>query len=456
MQKLSIRELAQATGGEIINGDENTIISGISTNSREIKEGMLFVPLIGEKFDGHKFMDSAIENGAAAVLSSEDIPSGAAVIRVKDTLKAFGDIAAFYKKKYRIPTVAITGSVGKTTTKDMIYAAMSAGYNTIKTPNNFNNEIGVPMTVLSQEAEHEAAVVEMGMNHFGELSRLAGIVKPDAAVITNIGMSHIENLGSREGIFRAKMEITEGFGPDNTLIVNGDDEFLSKTKGTGAYRVIYYGIENEQNDVRARDIKSNGLGGVEFTAQAGGKDYRVKVTQPGVHNVYNALAAICVAMVFSIPVEDAVKNIGECEYTAQRLEVEEHKGIEIINDCYNASPDSVRAALSIVPYSLKARRAAVLGDMLEMGDYADKAHYEIGRFAADKLDLLITAGKSSRETARGAKEGGLCEVYSFDTTEEAAEFAKGKICPDTCVLVKASHGMHFEKIVEKIKEEFSE
>ena len=293
----------------------------------------------------------------------------------------------------------------------------------------------------------------MGMNHFGELSRLTAIVKPDAAVITNVGMSHIENLGSREGIFKAKMEICEGLLKDGVLIVNGDDDYLSKTKGMENYRVVYYGIENPQNDVYAKNIVSKGLMGLEFTAVAEGEEYEVTVTQPGKHNVYNALAAICVAKEFDIPVLKAIEGIKKCEYTSQRLEVTEHNGIEIINDCYNASPDSTKAALSIVPYTLKQRKVAVLGDMLEMGDYANDAHYEIGKYTVKNgIDMLKKKKKSSMNTAKGAKESGLKNVYSFDTTEEAAEFAKKNIHSGDCVLVKASHGMHFEKIVEAIKE----
>ena len=455
MQKLTVQELLEATGGKLIKGEAETEITSVTQDSRMVKSGTLFIPLIGENNDGHIYIEKAIENGASAFLTaSEDVPEGAAAILVRDTLKAMGDIAAFYKEKYRIPTVAITGSVGKTTTKDLMYAALSVKYKTVKTPNNFNNDIGVPLTVFMQEKEHEAAVIEMGMNHFGEIDRLCEIAKPDAAVITNIGMSHIENLGSRDGIFKAKMEIAKRFGKNNTLIVNGDDEYLSKLKDDPniEYKVLSYGIENPKNDVYAKNVKSKGLLGIEFSAVVDGKEYPVTVTQPGEHNVYNALAAICTALVFGINVREAVKGIAKCEYTAQRLEVIEHKGIEIINDCYNASPDSMRAALSIIPYTLKKRKTAVLGDMLEMGMYASEAHYDIGEFAANKLDLLITAGKEAKEIARGARAMGMKEVYDFDTTDEALSFAKKTLKKDDCVLIKASHGMHFEKIVKAIRE----
>lgn len=451
MQKLTVQDLLDATNGKLINGDVKTEINFVTQDSRAVKSGTLFVPLIGENNDGHDYIDKAVENGAAAVLTQrKQAPSGVAVVLVEDTLRALGDIAAFYKKKYRIPTVAITGSVGKTTTKDLMYSALAVKYKTVKTPNNFNNDIGVPLTVFMQEKEHEAAVIEMGMNHFGEIDRLSEIALPDAAVITNIGMSHIENLGSREGIFKAKMEIAKRFTKDNTLIVNGDDEYLSKIKDDVEYKVITYGVKNPQNDVYAKNILSKGLLGIEFTAVVNGEEYTVTVTQPGEHNVYNALAAICTGIVFGIDVRDAIKGIAKCEYTAQRLEVIEHKGIELINDCYNASPDSMRAALSIIPYTLKKRKAAVLGDMLEMGSYASEAHYAVGEFAAKKLDLLITAGEEAKQIAKGARDSGLKEVYDFKTTEEAMCFAKTMLKAEDCVLVKASHGMHFDKIVKEI------
>lgn len=455
MQRLTIQDIINATGGTLLSGDINTEFNSITTDSRKAGEGVLFIPLIGEKFDGHEFIKAAFDMGAAVVLTQKDTEMliDKTIIKVEDTGKAFMDIAAYYKEKYRIPTVAVTGSVGKTTTKDMLYAALSEKYNTIKTPNNFNNEIGVPITVLMQEAEHEAAVTETGMNHFGELERLSGIVKPDAAVITNIGMSHIENLGSREGILKAKLEITTYFDENNTLIINGDDEYLSTISDDKKYKILRYGIDNPKNDVRAEDIVNKGLNGVEFTAVVGDERHKVKVKLPGRHNVYNALAAICTGMVFGVRIEDSILGIAKCEYTAQRLEIEYHNDIEIINDCYNASPDSIKAALSIMPYSLQKRKVAVLGDVLEMGEYAKKAHYELGKeIIENKIDLLVTAGKNAREIARGAADLGFTNSVSFDKTLGAANYVRDNIKNGDCVLVKASHGMHFEEVTAAIKE----
>ena len=340
MQSLTTEEIIKATGGTLIGGGE-TVIKGISTNSREIKEGELFIPLVGDKFDGHEFIRAAFELGASAALTSKETELfiGKTIIRVKDTKKALGAIAAYYKEKHNVPTIAVTGSVGKTTTKDMVYSVISQKYNTLKTEANFNNDIGLPLTIFRLEKEHEAAVLEMGMNHFGEIDYLASIGKPDAAIITNIGESHIENLGSREGIFKAKMEITNRFGRDNTLIVNGDNDFLRTVKGE--YKVVRYGLDSG-NDVYAKDIVNKGLGGISFTAVVNGTEYAAELAVPGEHNVYNALAAICAGIEFKIPMDDILRGIKTFEPTAQRLAVEDYKGITIINDCYNASPDSIR------------------------------------------------------------------------------------------------------------------
>ncbi|MCH5212763.1 MAG: UDP-N-acetylmuramoyl-tripeptide--D-alanyl-D-alanine ligase [Oscillospiraceae bacterium] len=455
MQTLTVNDILRATGGEIT--IKSSSIAGlefdsITTDSRKVKDGVLFIPLVGEKFDGHDFIKSAIEHGASAALTERQ-PDGderGTIMRVKDTKKALGDIARYYKKKYSVPVVSITGSVGKTTTKDLIYAVLAEHYNTHKTPNNFNNDIGVPLTVFGIEAEHEMAVIEMGMNHFGEIAYLADIVKPDIAIITNIGMSHIENLGSQEGILKAKMEITTGFTDKNTLYVNGDDKFL-KTVQSDAYKVVRFGLDSS-NDVYAKDIVNKGLCGIEFTVVSGMGEFRAEIMQPGIHNVYNALAAVCAGMHFGVTAGECAAGLRNCEYTSQRLEVINHNGIEIINDCYNSSPDSVRAALKVQQLSLQPRKIAVLGDILEMGEFAENAHYDLGTDAAQiGIDMLITAGASAAKIAEGAKANGFMNVKVYDTTDDACREIAGIIKEGDSVLVKASHGMHFEKITEAIR-----
>lgn len=457
MQSMTVEEILNASGGTLLSGSAKTELSGITTDSRQVTEGVLFIPIKGEKFDGHEFIKAAFDMGAVAALTHQDtdLLIDKTIIKVDDTFKALHDITVYYKKKYHVPTVAVTGSVGKTTTKDLLYAALAVKYNTLKTPNNFNNEFGVPITVFQIEAEHECAVIEMGMNHFGEIERLAQMGQPDVAVITNIGMSHIENLGSREGIFKAKMEMVKNFTKDNTLIVNGDDEFLSKTKGTGEYKVVYYGIDNPENDVYAKNIVNRGLKGIEFTVVAEGREYFAEVTQPGRHNVYNALAAICVGREFGVPIEDAIIGIKNCEYTSQRLEVIEKGGMQIINDCYNASPDSIKAALDVLSYATLDRKIAVLGDVLEMGEYARDAHYKLGKAVVENgIDMLITAGKNAEYIARGAADCGLRAVKSFPKTLDACKYVRETVRPGDAVLIKASHGMHFEDIYKTIEEMF--
>ncbi len=454
MQCLTCGEIAKACGSQQISGDANTKIYGITTDTRKAGEGTLFVPLTGERFDGHDFIDSAFDGGAAAVITHKKIipPEGKVVIEVADTLKAFGDIAKFYINKYRVPIVSVTGSVGKTTTKDMIAGVLETSYDTLKTEGNFNNEIGVPITALRLEKEHEAAVIEMGMSAFGEIERLADIVRPDIGVITNIGMSHIENLGSREGIFKAKMEITTFFTDKNVLIVNGDNDFLS-TIGDKPYRVVSYGIKNACCDVKAKDIEDLGLDGVRFTACVDGGEYPIEVYVAGEHNIYNALAAICVGREMGIPMENIRKGIAGFRLTKMRMDVEKINGITLINDCYNASPDSMNAALKVLSGAEAGRRIAVLGDMLEMGSYADKAHYGIGQSVAENgIDILITAGEAAKRTAAGAEASGLKNVFWFPTAEGAGEYVSSQLKSGDAVLVKASRGMHFETVAEKIKE----
>ena len=453
MQKMNIEDILTATGGTLLSGSADKVITDVITNSREAHEGVLFVPIIGDKFDGHEFIKAAFDMGAAAVLTQKetDLFIDKTIIKVADTRRALGDIARYYKQLHNVPTVAVTGSVGKTTTKDMIASVISQKYKTLKTDKNYNNDIGVPDTIFNLERNHEAAVIEMGMNHFGEIEYLAGIGRPDIAVITNIGESHIANLGSQEGIFKAKMEITKQFTEKNTLIVNGDDAFLSKTKGVGEYKIVYYGKDNPQNDVSAKNIRNDGLHGISFTVVTDEGEYEVKVNVAGVHNVYNALAAICVGRELDIPMDSILQGIADTEVTAERLDIEEYNGITIINDCYNASPDSVRAAVKVLSGENANRKIAVLGDILEMGEYAGKAHYELGVFVAENgIDVLITAGENMKQLARGACDNGMNNVKSFDKTLEVCEYIKDNLKEGDAVLIKASHGMNFSEVYKAV------
>ncbi len=451
MQKFTIEQVRAACGGTYIKETEGCI-SGVTIDSRKATEGMLFVPIVGERVDGHDYIEAALKNGALASLCerSEFSAKKGAVIGVKSSVDAIGKIAAAYKREYNVPTVAVTGSVGKTTTKDMIAAVMSKLGPCLKTEGNFNNELGLPLTVFGLEKEHKSAVLEMGMSAFGEIHHLAEIARPDVAVITNIGMSHIENLGSREGILKAKMEIVDFFGKDNLLIINADNDMLRTISRDKEYKILTYGIDQDA-DYRAKNIKDNGIDGCSFTAVTPKGELEIKLSAAGVHNVYNALSAIAVGEHFGIKSEDIADSIYNFELTAMRMTVERYGSVTLINDCYNASPDSIRASLDVLAKS-EGRRVAVLGDVLELGEFAKEAHLDIGKMCLGKADLVIVAGENARFIAEGARETGVDNVLYYPTTDEAAKAAADAVKEGDTVLVKASRGMQFEKVCKAIGE----
>lgn len=451
MQKLNVADIISATGGQLICGEPDFVISEITTDSRKAGVNMLFVPIVGENNDAHDYIGNAFENGASSVITHRDIPprSDKSIIRVNDTRVALGDIARFYKQRYNLPTVAVTGSVGKTTTKDMISSVLTMKYNTLKTQGNFNNDIGLPLTVFRLEHKHEAVVLEMGMSHFGEIHYLASIAKPDIAVITNIGMSHIENLGSRENIYRSKMQICDFFDENGTLVANGDDGFLSKKPP--AIKTVTYGIENKNCDIVAQDVKDLGMEGSTFTVCLDGECHKVTVKAAGVHNVYNALAAICVGRLMNIPITDIIDGIREFQLTNMRMEIKHFGALTVIDDCYNSAPDSIRAALSVLGNAKSGRRIAVLGDVFEMGKFAETELYKIGE-NIKSIDALITVGKNAHFLANGAKMSKTEVIESFDTIDDAITFLDKFLKDGDNVLVKASRGMHFEKIVKALEE----
>ncbi len=451
MQRLNVNDILKATNGHLVCGDADFEISEIMTDSRKAGSNMMFVPIAGENNDGHDYIENALSAGAGVVITHKDIlpRPDKSIIRVSDTRIAFGDIARYYKEKYKLPTVAITGSVGKTTTKDMVSAVLAMKYNTLKTQGNFNNDIGLPITVFRLEKKHEMAVLEMGMSHMGEINYLASIAQPDVAVITNIGMSHIENLGSQENIYLSKMQICDYFDKNNLLVVNGDDKFLKTAKGD--FEIITYGIENKACDLVASNIENLGIEGTKFSVEINGKKYEIYVKIPGVHNVYNALAAIAVGLRFEIPMEDIAAGIREFQLTNMRMEIKKHKGIVIIDDCYNASPDSIRAAVKVLGDVKASRKVAILGDVLEMGAFAEKELYEVG-VSIDNIDVLIAVGENAKYIAKGADFAGVKQVMRFKTVDEAVAFLPEFVEDGDHILVKASRGMHFERIVEALKE----
>ncbi len=454
MEKISIKEILEATGGTLLWGDEQTVIESVTTDSRKDGKNMLFVPLEGDTFDGHEFIRAAFDMGAVASLTHKDTEAlcDHALIRVDNTKKALGDIARFYIDKYRIPVLALTGSVGKTTTKDMVSAALGEKYNVLKTQGNFNNDIGLPLTVFNIEKEHNMAVLEMGMNHFGEINYLASIAHPDKAIITNVGMSHIENLGSREGILKAKLEITDFFSKGNTLFVNGDDDMLMSVND-GEYDVVRFAIDNKDADYRAKNIKKDALS-VEFDAVYDGGTAHIRVNLPGIHNIYNALAAFAVCKSYDMEDDDIARGIAAFSPSKMRMDIKNLGSLTLINDCYNASPASVEAALDVLVSAEYKRRVAILGDILEMGDFAPKAHEELGEKAAKMgVDLLITVGNNAKYMNIGAEKEGFEAQKSlhFETNKLLIAELDKIIEHGDAVLVKASRGMKFEQIAQAVE-----
>ena len=438
MNELSTKQIADALGTTV---EEDKIIKDVVIDTRQIVKDCLFVCIKGENFDGNDFADKAIELGAAAVLCTKEAKCSGTAIRVDDTRKAFLQLTSFYRSLFNIPVVALTGSVGKTTTKEMIHLALSAKFNTLKTLGNFNNEIGLPRTLLRLDDSIQAAVIEMGMSHFGEISTLSKTTKPTTGVITNIGVSHIENLGSREGIFKAKMEIVDGMDEDATLILNGDDDFLSTVTAKSAKRkVIFYGVDN--GDFRCDNINEKD-GKTSFTVHFFGQNKDVVIPTIGIHNVYNALAALAVAYVHDVDMDKAIEKLASYQPEGMRQKCVDANGVTVIEDCYNASPDSMKAALRTLA-SIKAnKRIAVLADMLELGDYSSEAHFSVGKMVAEnKIDYLFAYGKEAIGYIKGAESFTICKL--FETKQELADELFKTAESGDAVLFKASRGMKLE------------
>lgn len=458
--EIKIKDILDATNGELILGSENIILKGISIDSRKIGEGYLFIPIKGERFDGHSFIKDAFSTGAIATLTSKSIDvktlTNKCIIKVDDTLKALQNIAKYFLKKVNIPVVAITGSTGKTTTKEFIYNVLSQKYNVLKNEGNFNNHIGLPLTLLKVENSHDIVVLEMGMSNKGEIDTLANLTKPDVGVITNIGVSHIENLGSREEIFKAKMEIANYMDSNSVLIVNGDDDFLNKLKEISSDFKTYFVGLNDDNNIYVTNINSSDINEVRFSINIENKVYDIKLNVPGVHNIYNALLAIAVGLNFRIPIEDII--VGLSNYTGSKMRLNILKladEITVINDCYNASPDSMRAALDVLNKIKGKRKIAILGDMFEMGDYSEEAHNQVGYMVSRRnIDLLITVGKKAKTIGQSALEKGLSknQVIILENNRKVIEMLRDIIKTGDSILIKGSRGMKMEEIVHFLQE----
>ncbi len=454
MRTFTTEEIARATGG-VANGHAE--VTSVVIDNREARPGSLFIAIKGERLDGHTFIEPAIEAGATAVLCHKDVSCNVPTVRVADTTRAFLDLAKSYRLEYDIPVVALTGSVGKTTTKEMIWCVLNAKYHAHKTYKNWNNEIGLPKVLLQLEPEHTALVLELGMNHKGEISTLSKTALPDIGVITNVGVSHIENLGSREGILAAKLELLDGMEPGSPILLNKDNDLLSAVD-LPDYRIVWFGIHAPDADVRAEEIRY-GDDTTTFTAVTPAGSCTVELPTTGEHNVYDALAALAVGLQLDIPLEDAAAALGNYRPAGMRENVVEKGGITVIEDCYNASPDSMKAMAETL--TLKGapgrRKIAVIGDMLELGNYSEQAHALAGQYMAEAgIDLLITYGPLSRFAAESAREHGLRRVFDFQEKEDLIRQLTGMLKPGDVVAVKGSRGMQMEEIIQKIYDNIPE
>ena len=450
MIERTLKQIAEWCGGSVDSSFAGLTVHGVSTDTRKIEAGQLFVPLRGERFDGHDYISAALAAGAAAVLTEKPLPADVPAIQVEDTLRALGQLAASYRSALKVKVVAITGSVGKTTTKEMLAAIMSTTYKTWKTVENYNNQIGLPLTILSAPEDSEMLVLELGMNHFGEMSRLTAIARPDTVVITNIGSMHIEHLGSREGILKAKLEILEGLNPQGTAVFSGDEPLLWGLKNVRAERLLYFGIENEHCDILAKDIEMP-AGGTRFRIEGLGARFDVYVPVEGRHTIRNAVAAAAVALSCGVKPALIQQALSRFQNTDMRQKTYESHGFTIIDDCYNAGPESMEAAILVLgDKKIGGKRIAVLGDMLELGDRSLAEHYRIGRIAANKVDLILAYGPNGDRVISGAITGGMprANAFCFDTREELVNTLLSRAKKGDVLLFKGSRGMQMEKILE--------
>ena len=466
MNEILAKDVVKYCKGKIICGSENETLENFTQDTREVEQGYVYIGFKGEHNDGNIFYEKALENGAkVCILQASSVEgkinveeinkkyNNRTIILVENTIKTVQELAAYKRSLYKIPVVGITGSVGKTSTKDIIASVMSKKYNVLKTLGNYNSQVGLPLTILRLK-EHNAMVVEMGMSQKGEISNLTQIAKPDVAVITNVGTAHIGNLGSRENILKAKLEILEGLNKSGTLVINNDNDLLHKwnLEDKKDYKIVTFGIENK-SDIMPYDIKLSENGST-YKIDVDGKTYDVKISVGGNHFVLNSLCAIAIGRIFNIRMEDILDGIANFELTKRRMQVEKSKNeITIINDCYNANYDSMKAAIEYLGKLNSSTKIAVLGDMLELGEFSKELHEKIGEeVVKNKIDILITVGKESENIAKVAELKGMAKekIHICKNNEEAIQLIKKIAKPKEAILLKASNGMKFQNIYEQI------
>ncbi len=454
MKNLTLENIAKVCGGVYVGSPEKRKqeVQGIVTDSRKVEEGFLFVPIKGARVDAHDFIDGVMEKGALCTLTERELGEKSfPYIKVNSSLQAVKDIAEFYLKQLSIPVVGISGSVGKTSTKEMIAAVLEEKYNVLKTKGNFNNELGVPLTIFGLRPDHEIAVLEMGISDFGEMHRLAKIARPDTCVITNIGLCHLEFLKSRDGILKAKTEIFDFLESDGHVILNGDDDKLITVRDVKGIKPLFFGVDNHQG-VWADEIESKGLKGISCRIHAGEESFKVLIPIPGRHMVYNALAGTAVGLTYGMNMEEIKKGIESLQSLSGRFHIIETGNRTIVDDCYNANPVSMKASLDVLQDAL-GRRVAILGDMGELGKEEVEMHREVGVYAAARdIDKIICVGELAGDMAEAARLAAPTkDIVHFAEKESLLEALPEMIRDGDTILVKASHFMEFEKVVEMLK-----
>ena len=450
-KNIAVDKIVEICGNTVISTGTASTIKTFCSDTRILKKGDMFISLKSETNDGIKYIKEAFEKGAMGCITEYEIPNeileknrDKLIIKVNDIVKAIQEIAKYKRSLFDIPVVAITGSVGKTSTKDMVASVIAQKYNVAKTQGNYNNHIGVPLTILNWNENTEAAVVEMGMNHFGEISVLTKIVKPTVAVITNVGTAHIGILGSRENILKAKLEILEGLDNQGKIVINNDNDLLN-TCNTNNFEKITYGINNSSNYMAENIIMKEQRS--EYVVKINKEKYKIDVPVAGEHFIYNSLCAIAVGEKLKIDTKKIINGIKSFELTGKRNEIIEKNNIKIINDYYNASYDSMKASLEVLAKINAKRKIAILGDMIELGEYSEELHKKVGEeVAKNKIEILMTVGNLAKDIANEAEILGVKEVYEFDTNEECIKKLEKIIQKEDCILLKASNRMNFGEI----------
>jgi len=453
MEATPLQKLARWAGAEILGGEPDTTIETVCTDSRTLRAGDLFLALRGENFDGHSFVPEAARRGASGAVVQEpvhDLPRHFACLRVTDTLRALQEIAANYRRSIPLQVVCITGSNGKTSTKDLTASVLGEHFPVTKTEGNLNNHIGLPMTILRARASDEIGVFEIGMNHPGEIAPLAKIAAPDVAIITNIGSAHLEFMKTREAIAQEKGTLAEALAPSGTVVLNADDEFSQSIAARTKADTVFCGLES--GDIFASELTPTATG-TRFRLHGFGRSVAAELPVPGIHMVRNALLAVAAGHVFGLSLEECASGLAKVQLTRGRLEQKIVRGIAVIDDSYNANPDSMKAALlTLAQMSANGRRIAVLGNMGELGTEAERGHRDVGRCAVDLgFDCVITVGEQAGWIAEEAWRGGLAKVLKFATSEEAVRALREIARAGDLVLVKGSRSAKMERIVEGLR-----